>query len=690
MILGIVVAVALLYSEDEGRSDREGKPMVAENDRCHVLCAIPSDAVLVQTYSESDVFPAMSGSQMAMSLHYYSGKLGRLYAMYEGTDTAAVIKTMREAKASGYSVLKENGMILISDSETLLRSSQRHLEKGISVLDATGFKEAVSAVDGKNMLYISNAHFGKLLPVLMPRPYSLYYGFMERLADWCVFDISDTEDQISLMGTLLHESDPSDFMTVFENMKPAVSTLSGILPSYTIFAASLPLKEVTAYVDAYQSYLDSRQKLQVYQAAQRRLGLKISPVDLLKRWNVREVAVASFKTGSAIETVNLMKVDSPELSTLFQGTDVTSLKGYVPAVYQWGYPSLLSSVFGDFFSRTDETCFTYMDGWVVTGSYAAVEEYSSGRALEYKLKQYMENTGRNDLLADRPAAFVAYFSFTEDKEVLKDVFRKKLLEDLTFALGESEYCPFVLSVSGGRKNSIVSLDMYRLSLKKTKAPVFERDTVVVVPKGPFKVKNSGTGKMNVFYQNSYNSLCLSQDGKDLWGVQFDRPICGRAGTVDHYANGKLQILFCAGSRLYLIDRLGRYVRGFPLDLGKEIVLGPDIYDFNGTRKYNVMVLHKDNTIEMYNLKGQKPSLWKGITASETIKNLPEKITVGGNIFWVVRTSLQTLIYPFYGGEPLTIFEGDKMIRQDSAVKALDATTVEFTCYDGKVRTLKLK
>ena len=49
MILGIVVAVALLYSEDEGRSDREGKPMVAENDRCHVLCAIPSDAVLVQT-----------------------------------------------------------------------------------------------------------------------------------------------------------------------------------------------------------------------------------------------------------------------------------------------------------------------------------------------------------------------------------------------------------------------------------------------------------------------------------------------------------------------------------------------------------------------------------------------------------------------------------------------------------------
>ena len=113
----------------------------------------------------------------------------------------------------------------------------------------------------------------------------------------------------------------------------------------------------------------------------------------------------------------------------------------------------------------------------------------------------------------------------------------------------------MLSVHGGRKNPAVSLNMYRLSLKKTKAPVFERDTVVVVPKGPFEVKNSGTGKMNKFYQNSHNSLCLSQDGKDLWGVPFGEPLCGRAGTVDYFANGKLQIAFCAGDDGFVPDHL---------------------------------------------------------------------------------------------------------------------------------------
>jgi hypothetical protein len=212
-----------------------------------------------------------------------------------------------------------------------------------------------------------------------------------------------------------------------------------------------------------------------------------------------------------------------------------------------------------------------------------------------------------------------------------------------------------------------------------------------VPEGPFKVKNSHTGKMNTFYQNAQNAICLRDEtGKDLWGVPLGKPICGTAHNVDYYANGKLQIIFGAGSSIYIIDRLGRYVNGFPLDLGRKITLGPDIYDFNGAKKYNVMILHKDNTIEMYNLKGIKPAAWKGIMANETIKNLPERIMVGGNSFWVVRTSIQTLIFPFYGGDPLTVYSGNQMIRTDSEIKPVDASTVEFTCYDGKVRTLKIK
>ena len=103
-----------------------------------------------------------------------------------------------------------------------------------------------------------------------------------------------------------------------------------------------------------------------------------------------------------------------------------------------------------------------------------------------------------------------------------------------------------------------------------------------------------------------------------------------------------------------------------------------------------MVLHKDNTIQMYNLKGKKPESWKGITAKdETIKALPELLKVGGKDFWVVRTSIQTLIFPFYGGESLTILDGNSKIKPDSEIKVVDETSVQIVSYDGKSRNIKL-
>ena len=93
---------------------------------------------------------------------------------------------------------------------------------------------------------------------------------------------------------------------------------------------------------------------------------------------------------------------------------------------------------------------------------------------------------------------------------------------------------------------------------------------------------------------------------------------------------------------------------------------------------------------MYNLKGRKPADWKGITAQETIKALPQRLTLSGKDFWIVRTSIQTLIFPFYGGDPLTVFEGNDKIRPDSEVKPIDGTSVEVSCYNGKRVTLKLK
>lgn len=695
LIAGTAIAVAFLYKGTDSGNDKKTS-RIASEERYSLLAAVPSDAVLVACFSDR----GPQKRHMAVSMHY-SGKLLPLYVYDAGMpeetgepseEASAIVRELEGKGLVARSVAAGREMVVASKSEVLVQSALRHIDKSMSIMDAPGFLDACSLVSRKDVLFVSNEHASYLMPAVFTKKYSAYSGFVTRLSEWTAFDVSQTGTSFSLDGSVVYDSDASEFMTVLQRSEPSLSSVSGILPSYTVFAASLPLGNLSGYAGAYDAFLDSRQQLQKSKAQKNSLSSKagIHPDVLMEAVGVSEAAVASFMVGGKLETVNLLKTGKDIPEVLFKGLEGFSKKDYVPAIHKWPYAGFAASAFGNLFSRQDESCFTWIDGWVISGSMKAIDEYVSGRALDYTLVQYMADAMQPDLLAERESSFVSYLSFTEDNKVLDDVFKTAFLDLISPLYSDGELSPMVFSVAPGKSDPSLSLEIHNLKLQKTKAPAFERDTTVTVPKGPFQVKNSGTGKMNSFYQNSHLSLCLSEDGKDLWGVPFKESLCGTAYNVDYYANGKLQIIFGAGSKIYLIDRLGRYVTGFPVDLKKEILLGPDVYDFNGTRKYNIMVLHKDNTIQMYNLKGEKPASWKGIAAEETIKALPERISVGGSSFWVVRTSVRTNIYPFYGGDPLTTFTGDQMIRPDSEIKVLDGATVEGVCYDGKRRSVTVK
>lgn len=714
MVIGIGVAVSVLYSGTG--SQKEVVEKVSDDSRYLLLPAVPSDAVMLCCLSapekalpgiltESD-FPSELASamenagvkigRMTVSLHF-SGKLIPLYVFDMGkvsaepSESAALVMqtAVRHGMSAEYqdcsttgseSAIAGHSIVVASPSEALVKSSLRHLQKALSIMDAPGFAEASACVATKDVVFVSNETSGKIISALFTGKYNSWASFAPKVSDWMAFDAEAFGNALTLRGEAVTDGDFSDFITVFEKTGTSSSALSSVLPSYTLSAMTLPVKNTADYIAAYQTYLDARQSLQTRQgkieAAEKENG--VSPLAFFTRLEAKEVATASFVSGGKIEKVNLVRVAKPD-----------TLKN-VSGVQPYRYSSYASLIFGRLFELPDESSYTYRDGWLVSGSQRGVQEFAEGRAAEYTLKEYMVNAGLDDLFASEPASFMAYLSLTEDKGALQNIFRSGVLNVISFLTDGSDYGGLFISAGQPKQPASLTLSVFNKEVKKSK-PVAEREVTVTVPKGPFKVKNSGTGKMNLFYQQDNMYLCLKEEaGKGLWGVPFSDPICGTAGTIDYYANGKLQILFGAGSKLYLIDRLGRFVTGFPVDLKKDILIGPAIYDFNGARRYNVLVLHKDNTIEMYNLKGQKPASWSGIRPSEIIRGLPERIIVGGNTFWVVRTSVQTLIYPFGGGQPLTAFQGDQMVLPDSEVKVIDGSAVELQCYDGKSRTVKLK
>ncbi len=747
LVAGAAFGVYYLYYGEKGGTVAE-HPVELSDSKCGFFGAVPTDADAVLYFSGTGAAVSMftgdepaiplvaegpfrtflsslgslgsdgDGLQTIISCHYVGG-LETLFVCDvcpSEAETPAVAEIMRSyaeraglyAKLVDCSTLAPEGtylrgrkILLASTSDVLMESSYRHIGKGVSVLDRPNFTSALSSVSSdRNFLLISNENASKLMDELFNREYRAYNDAIKALADWCAFTIDGGSGSLTMSGAAFPTSGADRFVNIFSLVQPSNITALSQIPSYAVCAFALPLDNVRKYVNAYADYLSTKSGRVKYNAQQQRLKKEagVDPIVWAETLNIKEVAVASYYVGDNVEKVVLFHMDNASaIDKYFSGTAASGSGGGSsasadnlsdsPAADAYMYKGFTAFLFGSLFSAGDEAEYMVMDDWVIVGSGAALREYRSGRALENSLGATLSGAGVSPNLKNQ--FFLAYFAPVGDERTVARVFKPKYAEGVRKAYESSAFCPALLTVGYAKGQTKISFRMDKADFVREHAPEIEGEVKINVDNSGFSVKNSGTGKMNTFYQRENNYLCLNdENGRGLWGAPFSAPICGRAGTIDYFENGKLQILFASGSKLYLIDRLGRFVNPFPISLKKEVLLGPDIYDFNGKRKYNVLVLNTDNTIDMYNLKGEMPADWKGITFSETIVNLPEMVKVGGRTYWVVRTSLQSLIYPFYGGEPLTTFKGNDKIRPDSKITPVEGG-VKAVNYSGKEIVINL-
>jgi hypothetical protein len=212
---------------------------------------------------------------------------------------------------------------------------------------------------------------------------------------------------------------------------------------------------------------------------------------------------------------------------------------------------------------------------------------------------------------------------------------------------------------------------------------WKSDTIISIPKGPFEVINFNNREKEYLIQLPNYALRLSDSKMEgLWAIPFSSPLCGYVKQVDFFKNGKLQMLFASGNKLYLLDRLGRFVSPYPKSVGDEILLGPQVYDIKGDGDFAIMLLHKDNSLRLYDkTAGLYPS-WSNISAQERIKSFPELFKSGENRYWVLRTSLRTMIYSI-NGTPVANFTGDLTLAKDTPVKPDREGVVNVKTASGK-------
>ena len=672
LLIGIIAAILVLYS-DKGRV----KADVETVSHASVLQAVPADAAFVFCFrnarggagilgDRSHCLRTLTGGNvpfdhflvslrdslslkthpMALSVHYSAGMVP-LMILETGpvTDTTEYESALLEcAQACGLkSALAQgegSGYLLVSPSESLVESSSRHLSGGTSILDDPSFAELAARRSSRDVLFVAHDYLGKAVAAFCQKPLYPYAPFLKDLAEWSAFDIRQADAKRLLMnGSVLCGKSPAHYANLLSGLTGGELRGGQALPAVTETALFMAIPDAEAYLKAYERYLDASQSLAQYRRTCDTLKARTGkdPRSWLKESGIREVVRADWAS-AGIVLLRLAKASK-------EASDVES----------YPYGAFPAALFGELFAVAGADCSLRHGEWLVLGSESALAAYKTLLDGQGSLQESLTQLSLDRLLPGKESAAAFYFSFSDAAGRLPLWFRPGVADDLKATLEGVIREPLVLSWGAeGLRLEVARPTEYAERKAGGKRVEAGKKADVEVPQGPFEVQNCGTGKANLFYQSPNLSLCLKdkESGKGLWGVSFDQPICGAVGMVDYFANGKLQFLFAAGSKLYLIDRLGRFVSGFPVELGKEVLIGPAVYQFAGAEGYTVLVLHKDNTIGMYDLSGVQPAGWKGISSPHTIVSLPVPATADGKAVWVVQTAGGEQVFDFLGGEPL--------------------------------------
>lgn len=187
----------------------------------------------------------------------------------------------------------------------------------------------------------------------------------------------------------------------------------------------------------------------------------------------------------------------------------------------------------------------------------------------------------------------------------------------------------------------------------------------------FDVTHHADGsKEKLCIQNGFAER-FDQQSTSLFNVNVEGNVLGNVSEVDGLQNGKLQAAFTTNKKLYVIDRKGNALTGFPISVANSITSGLLVADYNGDKKYRLIFGTSDGSIMNYDISGNPVPGWK---------------------FTLVQPSVNAVLYLRCEGEDHLI-----TIQEDGQIQVLkrNGESRNLRCnnapsYDGKECKVVLK
>lgn len=543
-----------------------------------------------------------------------------------------------------------NGLMLTSSSMGLIEQSIDQLKSGKSLKSDPQFVKSVSAA-GKNVeanLLINYANLPAFLSGALKQTLSSSADLgIQNIAGWTELDVNMKTEGVTFNGFSYTSDNSNQFLNLFLDQQPQAINFPEFLPSTTASFLFFGVDDVLSLSTKYRNFLHATGRLtQIdYKLDSLNTHYNIDIEQNLLAWFGKSfgICITAPKTASfADNTYFILEASSTDLSKkllldLTQNlidkngltTDSISVNGNI--IRRLPLQGILTELFGDGYKEFENPYYLVYKNYVVFGTsqeslvnYLQFLQGDRTLAKDLSFSRFAENLGSTynvfsyHQLAHSKPIFNSYLK----RDAVAVVEKNKGVADSFEAIGTQ------ISSTGKSFYSNVFLK-YNPEWKTTEETSWEAKTDAKPTGTPIYVKNHLNGNFEILVQDEDNDLYLFNDfGRRLFKTELTEKIVGSPKQVDAFKNGKLQYIFNTKNFIYLIDRNGNKIDGFPIELNSSAETELAVLDYDNNRDYRLLITCQNKRIYNYTINGKKTNGWNHNKANDltihSFKHLAEK------------------------------------------------------------------
>lgn len=555
--------------------------------------------------------------------------------IYEGNTLYNYYESNSSYRIFSYSII--DGLFIISREKSLVEETIRNLKNPKTIVKNKGFVN-ISETAGNNAdmnIYINYFYFPNAFKSILSKKRNSFYDFFRKFADWTELDLRYKNNSIFMSGFTNVDNSAKQYLKILNKQSSLPNDFLEALPGNTAAFIAFNISNPILWKKNYDNFLQETGEYAKFIDNLDSIGERTTK-------DIRNIFYSSIEGAVCVAYLNKnIAANEEEVIAIMELNDEERFVALIQEIHKNGKPIANTEISGNkVFNISEAKLFKYLFGnafaevksnfymihqnrLIVAKSIDALKFYLRKMNTSVKLvkdKNFIEFakslSSESNIYAymnfEASKSFFLNYLNNRNKRIYKknaDKFNK--IYALAIQYGVSKHGIFTNICANFNKNT---------QKKSKNAWEVKLDTSFSMK--PVIVKNHNTGNNEVLIQDNADKLILiSTKGKILWKKQLDGKILGSINQVDRYKNKKIQYLFNTHNKLYLVDRNGKDVEGFPVVLPAPASNACAVFDYDNNLKYRILIAFSDKNTRMYDIEGKKVDGWN-CKATEGIVSMP--------------------------------------------------------------------